>query len=177
LDIQNQIAALLQSQSYDEVFSVLIDNYSKQLYAVTFKILKNHDDTNDVLQNTFIKVWHNLGAYKGDSSIYTWMYAIAKNEALGWLKKNKRYIALVSDDVIHEVYVNQIGQEKIWKLLLDAVDKLPEKQRMVFESKYFGDKKYEEIAEQTGTSIGALKASYHHAVKKIEETLKNQNHY
>ena len=105
------------------------------------------------------------------------MYAIAKNEALGWLKKNKRYVALVSDDVIHDVYINAMGQEKIWNLLLDAVNTLPEKQRHVFEMKYFEEKKYDEIAVQTGTSVGALKASYHHAVKKIEEFIKIQNHY
>jgi len=177
LGIQNQITALIRSQSYNEVFSIVIDNYSKALYAVIFKILKSHDDTNDVLQNTFIKVWHNLEKYKGDSSIYTWMYAIAKNEALGWLKKNKRYVALVSEDAIHDVYINAMGQEKIWNLLLDAVNTLPEKQRCVFEMKYFEEKKYEEIAVQTGTSVGALKASYHHAVKKIEEFIKKQNHY
>ncbi len=159
-------------------FKKLVEKYQKRLYWHIRKIIISHDDTNDVLQNVFIKVWKNLANFRGDSEFFTWLYRIATNEALTFLKQKRTRFFLPLGDVENQLektlksdpYFN--GDEAQLKFQT-AILKLPEKQRIVFNMKYYDDLKYEEMSEILETSVGALKASYHHAVKKIEIMLKN----
>ncbi len=157
---------------------LIIKKYEKKVYWHIRKILIDHDDTDDALQNTFIKVWENLLNFREDSKLYTWLYRIATNEALAILKKKRTRFFLPLVDVEAELsskiddsshYTGTEIERKLQKALL----KLPEKQRIVFNMKYYDDMKYEDMSEVLGTSVGALKASYHHAVKKIERFLES----
>ncbi|MDX9695157.1 MAG: RNA polymerase sigma factor [Bacteroidales bacterium] len=155
-------------------FNLIIRKYQQKLYWHIRKIVIKHDDTDDILQNTFIKVWKGLDGFREDSKLYTWLYRIATNESLTFLKQQKtKYLLPIGD------YENQLKEtlesdvsfngDEIQLKLQKAILELPEKQRIVFNMKYFDEIKYEEMAEILGTSVGALKASYHHAVKKIEK--------
>lgn len=155
---------------------LIIKKYEKKVYWHIRKILIDHDDTDDALQTTFIKVWGNLGNFREDSKLYTWIYRIATNEALALLKKKRTKFFLPIVDVEAELSnkiddSSQYSGTEIDRKLQKALLKLPEKQRIVFNMKYYDDLKYEDISEILGTSVGALKASYHHAVKKIEKFL------
>lgn len=137
-----------------------------------------HDDANDVLQNMFIKVWKNLDNFREDSQLYTWLYRIATNESLTFIEQQKRNSISLSDD--ENSYSNKLqadkdfdGNKLEWKLQL-AIQQLPEKQKAVFNLRYFDEMPYEEMSRVLETSEGALKASYHHAVKKIEEFILNR---
>lgn len=162
------------TESRDRAFTLIVAKYQEKLYWHIRKLLIRHDDTDDTLQNTFVKVWTGLENFREDSSLYTWLYRIATNEALSFLNSKKRRFLLplvdvekqLSNSLENDPYFN--GDElqlKLQKALLT----LPEKQRIVFNMKYFDELKYEEMAEILETSVGALKASYHHAVKKIEK--------
>ena len=136
----------------------------------------DHDDTDDVLQNTMIKVWRSLGDFRSESGLYTWLYRIATNEALSFLKQKKKKAFAPWVDVEEQMSANLeadpwFNGDEIQLKLQQAILKLPEKQRIVFNMKYFDQLKYEDMSEILGTSVGALKASYHHAVKKIESML------
>ncbi len=165
------------SEDRNEGFSLLIITYRERLYFHIRKILIVHADTDDALQNTFIKVWENLDNFESKSSLFTWLYRIATNEALSILKKRKREYKYGAD--LESIFKNapesdswfdgDEGQRKF----LAAIKKLPEKQQLVFNMKYFEELKYEEISEILSTSVGSLKASYHLARKKIESLLKN----
>jgi len=150
--------------------------YKERLYWHIRKIVISHDDTDDVLQNTFIKVFKNIDNFKGDSKLYSWMYRIATNEAITHLNKNAKYKNLASEEVQQHA-VNNLQSDVYFEgdaiqlKLQQAVAKLPQKQQMVFNMKYFDDIKYKDMSEILETSEGALKASYHIAVKKIEEYL------
>lgn len=138
----------------------------------------DHEDADDLTQNTFIKVWKNLDQFREDSKLYTWLYRIATNECLAFLRKKKQRFFLPIHDVSAELTARidsgvHLSGDEIQLKLQKALLKLPDKQRLVFNMKYFDEMKFEEIAEITGTSVGALKASYHHAVKKIEDMLTN----
>ncbi len=167
------IQELLDPKTQNEAFQKLLHNYQKPLYYHIRNIVLNHDDADDVLQNTFIKVFQNLKNFKGDSKLFSWMYRIATNEALTFIKqkaqKNKTSTeelnAKTIDNLQSDVYFE--GNE-IQIKLQKAIALLPHKQQLVFKMKYFEELKYEEIATILETSVGALKASYHHAVKKIE---------
>jgi RNA polymerase sigma-70 factor (ECF subfamily) len=167
------IQELLDPKTQNEAFQKLLHNYQKPLYYHIRNIVLNHDDADDVLQNTFIKVFQNLKNFKGDSKLFSWMYRIATNEALTFIKqkaqKNKTSTeelnAKTIDNLQSDVYFE--GDE-IQIKLQKAIALLPHKQQLVFKMKYFEELKYEEIAVILDTSVGALKASYHHAVKKIE---------
>ncbi len=171
----------LYKGGYDQdfVFNILVKEYKERLYWHIRKILINHDDTDDVLQNTFIKVWKGLKDFREDSNLYTWIYRIATNEALSFLRQKRRASFIpwagvekkLSETLETDVYFNG---NSIQLKLQKAILKLPEKQRIVFNMKYYDDMKYEEISEILETSVGALKASYHHAVKKIEKYM-NEN--
>jgi RNA polymerase sigma-70 factor (ECF subfamily) len=163
--------------SRDIGFSLLVKSYQQRLYWHIRKMVIDHEDADDLLQEVFIKVWKNIDNFREDSNLFTWLYKIATNECLNFLKrkKNKFYIGL--DNVQKELtakldagaYVSGTDiQLKLQKALL----RLPDKQRLVFNMKYFDDMKYEEISKITETSVGSLKASYHLAVKKIEEYIK-----
>lgn len=149
--------------------------YNKRLYWHVRKIVICHDDANDVIQNTFIKVWKALPNFRGDSQLYTWLYRIATNEALSFLKKKKKHLFQSTDSVNFQLESKIDGSyftgTEIEKKLQKAILTLPTKQRLVFNMKYFDELKYNEISEILGTSVGALKASYHHAKQKIEKYL------
>lgn len=157
-------------------FKHLLAKYQERLYWHIRKIVIDHDDTDDVLQNTMIKVWRSLGDFRSESGLYTWLYRIATNEALSFLKQKKKKTFAPWVDVEGQMSENLeadpwFNGDEIQLKLQQAILKLPEKQRIVFNMKYFDQMKYEDMSEILGTSVGALKASYHHAVKKIESML------
>ena len=157
-------------------FMLLVETYSKRLYWHIRRLVILHEDADDALQNTFISAWKNIGNFRNESALYTWLYTIATNEALTLINKRKRNSAVSLDD-IGSYLANSLegstwfdGDEAQVKLQ-NAILQLPEKQRIVFNLRYFDEMPYEEMSKVLGTSEGALKASYHHAVKKIEEML------
>lgn len=160
-------------------YRTLISTHKQRLYWHIRKIVLNHDDTDDVLQNTFIKVFRHIDGFNGDSKLYSWMYRIATNESISFLNKKAKHLHVDMrtlqeqrvDNLEADVYFD--GDE-IQLKLQKAIIRLPEKQQLVFNMKYFDNLKYEEISEILGTSVGALKASYHHARKKIELFLLNE---
>lgn len=157
-------------------FNLLVRHYQERVYWHIQKMVIDHDDADDLTQEVFIKIWKNLDKFREDAKLYTWVYRIATNECLSFLGKKKRRFFLPINDVEAELnnkidLNTTLSGEEIQVKLQKALLKLPDKQRMVFNMKYFEEMKYEEIAEITQTSVGALKASYHHAVKKIEENL------
>ena len=157
-------------------FNLIVKKYSKRIYWHVRKIVIDHDDTNDVVQNTFIKIWKALGEFREDSQLFTWMYRIATNEALSFLKQKIAKFLIPFGDVEHELS-NSLSSDthftgdEIQKKLQKAILTLPTQQRLVFNMKYYDDLKYEEIAAILNLTVGGLKASYHHAVKKIEKYL------
>tara|TARA_R110002126_G_scaffold101503_2_gene233533 strand:- start:332 stop:829 length:498 start_codon:yes stop_codon:yes gene_type:complete len=158
-------------------FQKLLLTYQKPLYNHIRNIVLNHDDTDDVLQNTFIKVFKNLKNFKGESKLFSWIYRIATNEALTFLNQKAKKNGITSEALQNKAIDNlqadvYFDGDEIQIKLQKAIATLPEKQQLVFKMKYFQELKYEEISEIIGTSVGALKASYHHAVKKIEAFVK-----
>ena len=172
-----EILLLIQDPKTREMgFRQLILTYQKRVYHVIRRMVLIHEDADDITQNTFIKAHQHIEKFQGQSSLFTWLYRIATNESLSFLeKKRKRFFFSIDDHQEKmESYIDQQGNmdgDEIQRLLQKALLKLPDKQRLVFHLKYQEDLTYEEIADITGTSIGALKASYHHAVKKIEHSL------
>ena len=168
------IAELLNPKTQNEAFQKLLREYQKPLYNHIRNIVLNHDDADDVLQNTFIKVFQNLKNFKAESKLFSWMYRIATNEAITFLnqkaKKNNTTSEALQSKIVDNLKADSYfdGDEIQFKLQ-KAIANLPEKQQLVFKMKYFEELKYEDMSEILGTSVGALKASYHHAVKKIEE--------
>ncbi|WP_220275151.1 sigma-70 family RNA polymerase sigma factor [Emticicia sp. BO119] len=167
-------------------FELLIKKYQQKIYWHIRKMVIDHDDADDVVQETFIKVWQGLQNFRGDAQLYTWIYRIATNESLNFLQKKRRqnHVPLETEsedsmDLLNtlESSISQdyISGDEIQLKLQKALLQLPDKQRLVFNMKYYEDMKYEDIAEITGTSVGALKASYHLAVKKIEEFLNKES--
>ncbi|MER2997035.1 RNA polymerase sigma factor [Pontibacter populi] len=158
-------------------FNQLVRKYQQKIYWHIRKMVIDHEDSDDLTQEVFLKVWKNLENFRQDAQLYTWLYRIATNECLTFLSSKKRKFFLPINDVAAELAekidssVNISGDE-IQLKLQKALLKLPDKQRLVFNMKYYDELKYEEISEILGTSVGALKASYHLAVKKIEEFLK-----
>ena len=157
----------------EPAFTAIIKKYQEKLYWHIRRMVIDHDDANDVLQNMFIKVWKGLENFREDSRLYTWMYRIATNECLSFIEQQKRR-ASVSMDEVGEGLANKVkadsnfdGNRLEWKLQL-AIQQLPEKQRVVFNLRYYDEMPYEEMSRVLDTSEGALKASYHHAAKKIE---------
>jgi len=157
-------------------FSSLVRSYQERLYWHIRKMVLSHEDSNDVLQNTFMKAWNGIDGFRGDSQLSTWLYRIATNETLTFLA-NKRIRNLQSLDDVEDIQLQNLradnyfnGNEAQLKLQ-NAIITLPEKQKLVFNMKYFDDITYEQMEAILGTSVGALKASYHHAVKKIEKFL------
>ena len=158
-------------------FNLLVRKYQQKLYWHIRKMVIDHDDADDIVQEVFLKIWHHLDRFREDAQLYTWIYRIATNECLNFLKKKRNRYFLPIHDVQDELTQklesgSYIDGNEIQLKLQKALLTLPDKQRLVFNMKYFEEMKYEEMAEITGTSIGGLKASYHHAVQKIEEFLK-----
>ena len=179
MKIDDQIIELLANKStHEQAFGLIVKNYKERLYYLIRKIVIDHDDTDDVLQEAFLKIWRNLDKYRGDSALYTWLYRIATNEALTFLRRRKDALNISMDDnpeltnmLENPSKAELLDEEEISLKLQKAVLQLPEKQRIVFNLKYFEHLTYEEIAEITETSVGGLKANYHAAKKKIEEIL------
>lgn len=174
---EKEIIALLQDPARQrEAFEAIVKEYSEQLYWQVRRLVFSHEDANDILQNTFIKAWINIDYFRGDAKMSTWLYRIALNECLTFLNKQRAANQLSIDEADKEL-LNKLESDTYFdgddtqKIFLQAIHTLPEKQQIVFNLKYFKEMKYEEISEIVGTSIGALKASYHHAVKKIEAFL------
>lgn len=176
-DDKDLIAQFRVEQTRNNAFSMILQKYQKKIYWHVRRIVIDHDDADDVVQNTFIKVWENLSGFREDSKLYTWLFRIATNEALLFLNKKRSKFHVSMDDVDFELsetlqtgsYFNGNAAEL---KLQTAILTLPKKQRLVFNMKYYEALKYDEMEEILGTSVGALKASYHHAVKKIEDFLK-----
>jgi len=174
---EQEILAMLQDERQrSKAFSILVKQLSEKLYWQIRKMVMNHDDANDVLQNTFIKAWNAVGSFRGDSKLSTWFFRIAVNETLTFL--NSRRMENLSGILeLEDVLVQRLEADTYFSgdeaqmRLQKAVLTLPEKQRLVFNMKYFDDMKYEEMSDVLGTSVGALKASYHLAVQKIEKFL------
>ena len=173
------IVRLQDPKTQRTAFGEVVKAYSEQLYWQIRRMVLSHDDANDLLQNTFVKAWSNLHYFRGEAKLSTWLYRIALNECLNFLNKQRAQNQLSIDEA-EAAALNKLESDPYFdgdqtQLLFEkAIQKLPEKQRMVFNLKYFQEMKYEEISEILGTSVGALKASYHNAVKKIEDFL-NQN--
>ena len=167
------ISDLKSGNKRDSAFQLLVTTYQERLYWHIRKIVVCHDDADDLMQNVFIKVWKNIDNFREDSSLFTWLFRIATNESLSFLQQKKRR-NLISIDGVSDYLVETFESDahfegdELQKRLQMAVLKLPEKHRIVFNMKYYDEMKYEEMADILNTSVGALKASYHHAVKKIE---------
>jgi RNA polymerase sigma-70 factor (ECF subfamily) len=168
-----------QSATKERAFTSIIKKYQEKLYWHIRRMVVDHDDANDVLQNMFIKVWNGLENFREDSQLYTWLYRIATNESLTFLEQQKKRTSISLSDV-EDGLSNKIKSDENfnankleWKLQL-AIQQLPEKQRIVFNLRYYDEMPYEEMSRILDTSEGALKASYHHAAKKIEDFIKNE---
>lgn len=174
------ITRLQDPQLQREAFGKIVKHYSEPLYWQIRRMVLSHEDANDLLQNTFIKAWSNLEYFRGDARLSTWLYRIALNESLNFLNKQRVLNQLSLDDA-ESAALNKLESDPYFdgdhtQLLFEkAIQTLPEKQRIVFNLKYFQEMKYEDMSDILGTSVGALKASYHHAVKKIEEFLEQHD--
>ncbi len=170
---EEEILSLLQ-ENPDKAFRQILELYSQRIYFHIRRIVYNHDDANDLTQNTFIKVYQNIHQFKGNSQLFSWVYRIATNEALNFLKQKARRSHISMEELSYN-NASQLHSDSYFDgnqadiILQKAVAQLPEKQRLVFQMKYFEEMKYEQISEILETSVGGLKASYHHAVKKITE--------
>ena len=164
--------------SKEKAFTSIIKKYQEKLYWHLRRMVVDHDDANDVLQNEMIRVWNGLENFREDSQLYTWLYRVATNECLTFLEQQKKRAAVSLSDVEsgleNKIKADQNfdGKKLEWKLQL-GIQQLPEKQRIVFQLRYYDEMPYEEMSRVLETSEGALKASYHHAVKKIEDYIKN----
>jgi RNA polymerase sigma factor (sigma-70 family) len=173
----DNISELLKTD-LNKGFRLLVETYTQKLYWHIRRLVILHEDADDALQNTFINAWKSIGNFRSESSVYTWLYTIATNEALALIKKRKRNATVSIDDL--SSYFASSREGSIWfdgdeaqRKLQNAILKLPEKQRIVFNLKYFDEMTYEDMSKVLKTSEGALKASYHHAVKKIEKIIIN----
>ena len=174
-----EIITLQRSGEYHKAFNAIVESYTERLYRHIRRFLCSHDDTNDIVQDVFIKIWNALPSFKGESQIYTWIYRIATNEALNEIRKH-RFRSFIELDSPTERLIRKIDEDPYFngdalqRELHKAIQRLPEKQKLVFNLRYFDEMKYEDIAEITGTSVGALKASYHHAYNKIKSELEER---
>ncbi len=172
------LALVAKSETLERGFRLLLQTYQSRLYSVLYPILHNHNDTDEVLQNTFIKVYKYIHNFRQDSQLYTWLYRIAVNESFSFLQRQQKYrqnISLDNENSTLQIADNQsfTQADKAEKLLRQAIETLPDKQRQVFVLRYYNEIPYEKMSEMLQTSVGALKASYHHAVKKVEIYIKN----
>jgi len=178
IEDQELVVKFKSASTKEAAYTSLVKKYQEKLYWHIRRMVVEHEDANDILQNTFIKVWNGLGSFREDSQLYTWLYRIATNECLTFIDQNKRKSAVNFDDIAED-FSNKVKADTNfdanrleWKLQV-AIQQLPEKQRVVFNLRYYDQMPYEEMSTVLNTSVGALKASYHHAAKKIEEFIKN----
>ena len=179
IDDKELLQQFKQPALKDIAYTSIVKKYQEKLYWHIRRLVVDHDDANDVLQNMFIKVWNGLENFREDSQLYTWLYRIATNESLTFLDRQKRKYAISLGDVETGLSNKIKASENFnanrleWKLQL-AIQHLPEKQRAVFNLRYYDEMPYEEMSRVLDTSEGALKASYHHAAKKIEDFILNR---
>lgn len=182
IDIEKELAARLRNpDTVREAFGDVVKQYSEQLYWQIRRMVLNHDDADDLLQNTFMKAWSSLEGFRGEARLSTWLHKIAINEAITFIEREKRRAGVSLDDPEGSAAATiaatpDLDGDSLDANLRRAVASLPQKQRLVFNMKYFDDMKYEEISEILGTTVGALKASYHLAVKKIEQYMEQFDH-
>lgn len=168
------IARLRDESTMRETFTEVISLFSEPLYWQIRRMVQSHDDTNDLLQNTFMKAWSSIDNFRGDAKLSTWLYKIAINESITFLARERKRLSISLDEqeagLINTIEADtDIDGERLALRLREAIATLPEKQRLIFNMKYYDEMKYDDISEILGTSVGALKASYHLAVKKIEQ--------
>lgn len=171
------LASFRNERLREAAFTQLVQKYQQRLYWHIRRMVVVHNDTDDILQNTFVKVWRGLADFREDANLYTWLYKIATNETLNWIEREKKRVTADYDGNEH-LFANRLPQQqgydanKIeWKLQ-QAILALPEKQRIVFNLRYYDELPYEDMSKVLETSVGALKASYHHAVQKVTAYLK-----
>ncbi|MBQ7570740.1 MAG: sigma-70 family RNA polymerase sigma factor [Bacteroidaceae bacterium] len=171
IDEKQLISRLQDDNTRVAAFTTLVDTYKEALYWQIRRMVLSHDDADDVLQNTFIKAWTGLDSFRGDSKLSTWLYRIATNETLNFLERQRRPAVSLDEEESHVALTLQsdpyFDGDETQAQLQEAIGQLPAKQRQVFVMKYYDDMKYEDMSQVLETSVGALKASYHHAVKKI----------
>jgi RNA polymerase sigma-70 factor (ECF subfamily) len=178
IDDRELLQQFRHPETKEKAFTAIIKKYQEKLYWHIRRMVVDHEDANDVLQNMFIKVWNALENFREDSQLYTWLYRIATNESLTFLEQQKKKSTVSLSDVETGLSNKVVADKNFdanrleWKLQL-AIQQLPEKQKVVFNLRYYDEMPYEEMSRVLETSEGALKASYHHAVKKIEEFIKN----
>lgn len=174
------IELMNNNQSQNKGLRLLMDTYQSRLYWHIRRLVVEHETAQDVLQDTFVKVYQNFHQYKGKSSLFTWLYRIATNEALQQLNKMKKMQTIGEEAgyYLQNIVANNIESdaEEIQKLLQKAIQTLPEKQKLVFNMRYYDDLPYEEMSEILDMEIGTLKTNYHYAKKKIEDFIKNNDH-
>lgn len=173
-------ARLRDASTCREAFNEVISRYTEPLYRQIRRLVQSHDDTNDILQNTFLKAWTSLDGFRGEARLSTWLYKIALNESLTHIARERKRSGISIDapesSIINAIEADEnVDGDRLALELRKAIAQLPEKQRIIFNMKYYDDMKYEQISEILGTSVGALKASYHLAVKKIEQYFNNLN--
>lgn len=179
LDEKKVIADLQNESTAHKAFELVMRTFSEPLYWQIRKMVFNHDDANDLLQNVFLKAWNNIHNFRGEAKLSTWLYKIAVNESINFINREKSKLAISADSEDTSFLLNNLEADEYFdgdelhKELLKAIASLPEKQRLVFNMRYFDEMKYEEISDILGTSVGALKASYHHAMKKVSEAISN----
>lgn len=177
LSDQELIELFNDPASSEQAFRLIIRQYQKQVYYYIRRMVLDHDDADDVTQNTFIKAWKGLPGFRAEAKLSTWLHSIAYHESLSFLEKKKRVGRIPLEDIAHHL-ADALDEDPLYtgdeiqRLLQVAVATLPDKQKAVFVMKYYDEMKYEDMSEVTGTSVGALKASYHHAVRKIEDHLR-----
>lgn len=172
IDEKKLIADLQNPKTANAAFDLMMRTYGEQVYWQIRKMVVNHDDASDLLQNCFLKAWKNVHNFRGDAKLSTWLYKIAVNESINFLNKERQRLGITEDGddsfLLQNIESDEYFDGDSLQLELQkAIMSLPEKQRLVFNMRYYDEMKYEEISEVLGTSVGALKASYHHAVKKI----------
>ncbi|MCM1377406.1 MAG: RNA polymerase sigma factor [Clostridium sp.] len=176
IDEERLVTDLKDSQKAHKAFRVLVNTFSEPLYWQIRKMVVSHDDADDLLQNVFLKAWNNIHNFRGDAKLSTWLFKIAVNESINFINQEKQRRS-ISDDGGNTFLLNNIETDPYFDgdelevELQKAIASLPEKQRLVFNMRYYDDMKYDKISEILGTSVGALKASYHHAAKKIESAI------
>ncbi len=177
MDDKDLLTLYREEGKQNYAFNLIVEKYSERLYWHIRKMVASHDDANDILQNSFIKAWSSLSQFREESRLYTWLYRIATNESLTFLKRSKLRSFLSLSDYSKQVE-NQLEADPWFdgdntqRIFRKAIMTLPPKQRAVFNMRYYDELKYEEISEILNTSVGALKASYHHAFQKIQKILK-----
>ncbi|MBI1183366.1 sigma-70 family RNA polymerase sigma factor [bacterium] len=180
-ELDHKILTLFSRESSKhQAFDLLYEHYARRLYAHIRRYVNHHHDADDILQNVMVKVWRGLHNFRGDAQLATWLYRIASNESISFINSRKKQ-AMQSLNEHEEATENQLAAaynldgEKLMAQLMEAIAQLPEKQRQVFEMRYFMELSYQQIADLLQTSVGALKASYHHAAKKIQEYFANHD--